>query len=78
MADPAMKSFYESEVKRIAASFVTTAFLGSKVDTFANLIRASVTADARKPFSNAEFETALTGLTGIASVRAANVAAQVQ
>ena len=28
MADPAMKSHYESEVKRIATNFVTTAFLG--------------------------------------------------
>lgn len=77
MADPAMKSHYESEVKRIATNFVTPAFLGSKIDTYANLIRASVLADTRKPFSNADFEAAVTGLKGIASARASNVTAQV-
>ncbi len=77
MADPAMKAHYESEVKRIATNFVTTAFLGSKIDTYANLIRASVVADTHKPFSTAEFEAALTGLKGIAAARAANVTAQV-
>lgn len=77
MKDPAMKAFYESEVKRIAANFVTTAFLGSKVDAYANLIRASVHADARKPFSNAEWEGALLGLKGITAARAANVATQI-
>ncbi len=77
MADPAMKSHYESEVKRIASNFVTTAFLGSKIDAYANLIRASVLVDTRKPFSNADFEAAVTGLKGIAAARAANVTAQV-
>lgn len=77
MLDPAMKSYYESEVKRIASNYVTTAFLGAKVDQFANLIRASVTADTHKPFSLADFEAAVAGLKGIAAARAANVAAQV-
>ncbi len=77
MADPAMKSHYESEVKRIASNFVTTAFLGSKIDAYANLIRPSVLVDTRKPFSNADFEAALAGLKGIAAARAANVTAQV-
>jgi len=77
MLDPAMKSYYESEVKRIASNYVTTAFLGTKVDQFANLIRASVTADTHKPFSVADFEAAVAGLKGIAAARAANVAAQV-
>lgn len=77
MLDPAMKSYYEGEVKRIAASFVTTAFLAPKIDQFANLIRASVAADTHKPFSTAEFEAALLGLKGIAAARSANVAAQV-
>lgn len=77
MLDPAMKSYYESEVKRIASNYVTTAFLGAKVDQFANLIRASVNADTHKPFSNADFEAAVAGLKGIAAARAANVAAQV-
>jgi len=77
MLDPAMKSYYESEVKRIATSFVTTAFLGGKIDTFANLIRASVSADTHKPFSSADFEASVSGLKGIMAGRAANVLSQV-
>jgi spore coat protein H len=77
MLDPAMKSYYESEVKRIATSFVTTAFLGPKIDQYAGLIRSSVAADTHKPFTLAEFEAAVAGLKGIAANRAANVAAQV-
>ena len=77
MLDPAMKSYYEGEVKRVASNFVTTAFLNPKIDQFAGLIRASVAADTHKPFTVAEFEAAVTGLKGIAAARAANVASQV-
>lgn len=77
MLDPAMKSYYESEVKRIASNFVTTAFLTPRIDQFAGLIRASVAADTHKPFTLADFEAAVAGLKGIAAARAGNVAAQV-
>ena len=77
MADPAMKAHYESEVKRVASNFVTTGFLGPKIDAFASLIRSSVSADTHKPFTVAEFEAAVTGLKGIAAARAANVASQI-
>jgi len=77
MLDPAMKSYYESEVKRIATTFVTTGFLTPKIDQFAGLIRASVSADTHKPFTVAEFEAAVAGLKGIAAARAANVTAQI-
>lgn len=77
MLDPAMKSYYESEVKRIAANFVTTAYLNPKIDQFASLIRGSVAADTHKPFTVADFEAAVEGLKGIAASRAGNVAAQV-
>lgn len=76
MVDPAMKSYYEAEVKRITSNYVTSAFLGSKIDQWAGLIRASVAEDIHKPFSNAEFEVAIVGLKGIVSARAANVASQ--
>lgn len=77
MADPSMKSFYESEVKRIATDFVSDGFLGPKIDQYAALIRASVAADTHKPFSTAQFEAAVAGLKGVISARSANVAAQV-
>lgn len=77
MLDPAMKSYYESEVKRIATSFVTTAFLGAKIDAYAALIRPSVSADTHKPFSVADFEASVAGLKGIMAARAANVASQI-
>jgi spore coat protein CotH len=77
MLDPAMKSYYESEVKRIANNFVTTAFLGPKIDQYAGLIRVSVAADTHKPFSTADFEATVAGLKAIAATRGANVSAQV-
>lgn len=77
MLDPAMKSYYESEVKRIASNFVTTAFLNPKIDQFASMIRPSVAADTHKPFSLADFEATVAGLKSIAAARAGNVAAQV-
>ena len=77
MLDPAMKSYYESEVKRIATSFVNTAFLNPKIDQFANLIRPSVVADTHKPFSVADFESTVAFLKAVAAVRPGNVAAQV-
>lgn len=77
MADAPMKAFYQSEVKRIASTFVTTAFLGSKIDALAAQIQAAVTADTHKPFSNADFSAAVAGIKGIAAARATNVASQV-
>jgi hypothetical protein len=77
MLDPVMKSYYESEVKRIATTFVTTAFLGPRIDQFANLIRSSVVADPHKPFSNADFESSVAGLKGVVAGRGGNVSAQV-
>jgi len=76
MTDPAMKAYYEAEVKRIASTFVNSAFLGSKIDEWAALIRASVAEDIHKPFSNADFEAAIVALKGLVSARAANVASQ--
>lgn len=77
MLDPAMKSYYESEVKRIATNFVSTAFLTPKIDQFAGLIRSSVAADTHKPFSVADFESSVAFLRALAAGRPANVAAQV-
>ncbi len=77
MLDPAMKSYYESEVKRIATTYVTTAFLGPRIEQFANLIRSSVVADTHKPFSNGDFEASVAGLKGVIAGRGANVSAQV-
>ncbi len=77
MADPAMKSFYQSEVKRISANFVTLAFLRSRITQFGNLIRASVAADTHKPFTTAQFEAAIASIEELVARRASNVAAQV-
>jgi spore coat protein CotH len=77
MQDATMKSYYESEVKRIATGFVSTAFLGPKIDAFFAQIQASATADTRKPFSNADFMAGVNGLRGIAAARGPNVSSQV-
>ncbi|MEO5761601.1 MAG: CotH kinase family protein [Vicinamibacteria bacterium] len=75
--DATANAHYRSEVKRIASNFVTTGFIGPKIDAFATLIRASVAADTHKPFTLADFEASVSGLKGIAAARAADVATQI-
>lgn len=75
MQDAAMKSHYESEVKRVATSILPG--LVSKADAFYAQIQAAAKADTRKPFSNADFDAAVNGVKGIAAARGANVSAQV-
>ena len=77
MLDPDMKSYYESEVKRIATTFVTTGFLGSRIEQFARMIRAGVAGDEHKLFTLDDFEESVASLLEIVAVRGADVSAQV-
>jgi spore coat protein CotH len=76
LANPAQKQIYTEAVKRAANQFVNTAFLGPKLDAAFNLIRASVLADTKKPYTNDEFEGGVSGLRGVIAGRQADVAAQ--
>ena len=77
IADPALKSYYLSQVKAIATSFVTSAFLSTKVDQIYPVFKDAAFADPLKPYSNADIDNAIVGLKGLIAARAANVTAQV-
>ena len=77
IADPALKSYYLSQVKAIATSFVTPAFLSTKVDQIYPLFKDAAFADPLKPFSNADIDASIAGIKGLIAARAANVTAQI-
>lgn len=76
LADPAKKQVYVDAVKRAVNTYVTTAFLGSRLEEAYTQIREAVIADSKKPNSNDEFELSVVGLRGIIAARAADVAKQ--
>ena len=77
IADPALKSYYLSQVKAIATTFVTPAFLSTKVDQIYPLFKDAAFADPLKPFSNADIDASIAGIKGLIAARAANVTAQI-
>lgn len=76
LADPAKKQVYQDALKRAVNNYVTTAFLGPKLEQAYTQIREAVIADNKKPYSNDAFELSVVGLRGIIAVRAADVAKQ--
>jgi len=75
VADPAMKQAYVDAMKR-AAAFVGTSYLGPKLEAGYALIREAALTDARKPFTNEEFEQAVSGLRAIVAGRSDDIRAQ--
>jgi spore coat protein CotH len=77
IADPALKSYYLSQVKAITNSFVTPAFLNGKIDSVYAVFKDAAFADTKKPYSNADVDNAVGGLKGLIAGRAANVNSQI-
>jgi len=77
IADPALKSYYTTQVKTITNSFVTLAFLGGKIDSVYAVFKDAAFADTKKPYSNADVDNAVGGLKGLIAGRAANVNSQI-
>jgi len=77
IADPALKSYYLSQVKSITNSFVTLAFLGGKIDQVYAVFKDAAFADTKKPYSNADVDNGVLGLKGLIAGRAANVNSQI-
>ena len=77
IADPALKSFYLSQVKSITNSFVTLAFLGGKIDQVYAAFKDAAFADTKKPYGNADVDNGVLGLKGLIAARAANVNSQI-
>lgn len=75
LADPAMKQAYVDAMKK-AAGFVGTAFLGPKLEASYRLVREAALTDAKKPFTNEEFELAGGGLRGVIAGRPQDILTQ--
>jgi spore coat protein CotH len=76
IADPAKKQVYVDAVKRAVNNYVNTGFLGPKLEQAYTQIREAAIADTKKPYSNTDFELAITGLRGVIASRQADVAKQ--
>ena len=75
-ADPARRQAYADAVVRATTNFVNPRWLTPQLETAFQQIRAAALADARKPFSNGEFEAAVDGLRGVIAAREHDVGAQ--
>ena len=75
-ADPAKRQVYADAVARATTNFVNPRWLTPQLETAYQQIRAAALADARKPFSNGEFEAAVDGLRGVIAAREHDVNAQ--
>jgi spore coat protein CotH len=76
LANETHKQTYVNLVKKAVNSFVNTAYLGPKLEQAYAQIREAALADTKKPYSNNDFELAITGLKGIVASRQADVAKQ--
>jgi spore coat protein CotH len=75
-ADPAKRAVYADAVVRTTTSFLNPRWLTPQLETAYQQIRAAALADARKPFSNGEFEAAVDGVRGVIAAREHDVNAQ--
>ena len=68
-ADPAKRQVCANAGIAAATNFVNPRWLTPQLETAYQQIRAGALADARKPFSNGEFEAAVDGLRGVIAAR---------
>lgn len=78
LAIPSKKQLYVDQVKKAVSTYVNSSWLEPKLEALYTLIRESAIADTKKPYSNNDFELAVSGLRGIIAGRQADVAAQAQ
>jgi hypothetical protein len=76
--DVSMQAVYVGAVARCVKDFVNERWLLPKLESSYTLIRNSVLADEKKPFSNDDFELAVAGLRGIVSGRESDVLSQIR
>lgn len=75
---PALQQVYVDAVLRTAHDFVNPRWLTPKLEAAYRLIRNAVLADAKKPYSNDDFELSVEGLRGIIAAREADVTSQLR
>jgi spore coat protein CotH len=76
VADPAKRLLYASAVSRAVETFVNPRWLTPQLDAAYQQIRSAALGDARKPFTNAQFEAGVNGLRGVIAAREGDVLAQ--
>jgi len=74
--DAAKRRVYTDAVVRAVTSFVNPRWLTPRLETAYQQIRLSALTDNKKPYTTAEFETAVIDLRGVVAGREANVLAQ--
>ena len=75
-ADPAKRAYYADAVVRATSSYVNPQWLTPQLEAAYQQVRSAVQADTRKPYTNAEFEAAVSGLRGVIAAREGDVKAQ--
>jgi len=75
-ADPAKRQVYADAVARAAESFVNSRWLTPQLETAYQQIRSAALGDYYKPYTNAQFEAAVSGVRGVIAAREHDVRAQ--
>ena len=76
VADPAKRAVYADAVARATSQYVNPRWLTPQLETAYQQIRTAALGDARKPYTNAEFEAAVAGVRGVIAAREHDVNAQ--
>jgi len=76
VADPAKRAVYADAVARATSQYVNPRWLTPQLETAYQQIRTAALGDARKPYTNAQFEAAVAGLRGVIAAREHDVNAQ--
>jgi spore coat protein CotH len=75
-ADPAKRQVYADAVARAVDTFVNPRWLTPQLETAYEQIRTAALADARKPYTDAQFETGVSELRDVIAARQGDVHAQ--
>ncbi len=75
-AEPAKRQVYADAVVRAVDSYVNPRWLTPQLEAAYQQIRSAALGDVRKPYTNAQFESAVEGLRGVIAVREQDVRAQ--
>jgi hypothetical protein len=76
VADPAKRQVYADAVSRTVDNFLNPRWLTPQLDIAYQQIRSAALGDVRKPYTNTQFETAVSGVRGVIAARENDVQAQ--
>jgi hypothetical protein len=76
VADPAKRQLYADAVLRTVERFLNPRWLTPQLDIAYQQIRQAALADVRKPYTNPQFESAVSGVRGVIAARENDVRAQ--